>query len=144
MIKIELENNTKRAIEVLNRIPEFDGTLIESGINNRLINSPVILVALHNNKAIGCKVGYDRFSDGSFYSWVGGVIPEFRKQGIAQMLNSRMEEIAKEKGYTSIVFKTRNKFIPMLQFALKNGYQVVGFEKKKQVSENRIILKKKL
>ena len=33
---------------------------------------------------IGFKVGYER--DGYFYSWMGGVLSDYRKKGVAQNL----------------------------------------------------------
>lgn len=107
-----------------------------------LAKNPIILLAYDGDHPIACKIGYDRFSDGSFYSWLGGVIPEYRKKGVAEKLNLKMEEMAKKAGYISLIFKTRNRFKAMLQFGLKNGYQIVGFEEKTDPAENRIILKK--
>jgi predicted GNAT superfamily acetyltransferase len=144
MLVICRETQAENALKVLHAIPEFEGTFTISCLNELLKTDPVILVAYSENGPAGCKMGYDRFKDGSFYSWLGGVVPEFRNTGIAQKLNDEMEKIAKEKGYSSIIFKSRNKFKAMLQFALKNGYNMVGFEEKENISESRIILRKDL
>lgn len=144
MFEICSEISVENALKVLHAIPEFDGTFATSDLNERLKTDPVILVAYSEKQPVGCKIGYDRFLDGSFYVWLGGVLPKFRKRGLAKQLNDEMEIIAKEKGYTSIVFKTRNKFKAMIQFAFKNGYHIVGFQEKEIISENRIILKKDL
>lgn len=144
MINILQETNTVNAIAVLSGITEFTAPIKQEQFDIRLQSSPIILVAYFKGKAVGCKIAYDRFNDGSLYSWLGGVLPEYRNKGIAQQLNEKMEELAVEKGYHSIVFKTRNKFKSMLQFGLKNGYNIVGIEQKKDVSENRIVLKKEL
>ena len=142
MIRVKSEKTFTNALAVLNKIPEFSGKFTEQYLNERQTPSMMILVAYKENHPVGCKIVYDRFNDGSVYSWLGGVLPEFRKEGVAQLLNDKLEELAKEEGYNSIVFKTRNKFKSMLQFALKNGYNIVGFEKKDAVPEHRIILKK--
>ena len=144
MLEIKLEKHHKNTLLVLNRIPEFDGVFTSEYLTQRLDESAIILVAYVDDKVVACKIGYDRYCDGSFYSWLGGVLPEFRKQGIAQELNIRMEAFVKEKGYNSIVYKTRNKFTNMLRFGLKNGYKIIGFEEKEDISEHRIILKKSL
>lgn len=144
MIRIELETNCSATLNLLNSIPEFDGTFTEAYLKERLINDGIILLAFDNNTAIGCKIAYNRFGDKSLYSWLGAVLPNYRKQGIATLLNHEMEKRATINNYTSILFKTRNKHKSMLQFALKNGYDIINFEEKTDVSENRIILKKEL
>ena len=144
MIHITEEHKPDTAVTILKQIPEFEGDFTIELLEKRLMDTPIILVAFHNDLPVGCKIGYDRYQDGSFYSWLGGVLPEFRKKGIADQLNAKMEKRVSESGYTALVFKTRNKFKSMLQFGLKNGYQIVGFEEKDDPSENRIILKKQL
>lgn len=144
MIKILQEKNTDNAITVLLGIPEFVEAINHKQFALRLQADPIILVAYSKQKAVACKIGYDRFNDGTYYSWLGGVLPKYRNKGIALKLTAKMEQLAKEKGYTSIVFKTRNKFKAMLQFALKNRYNIIGFEAKDNPSENKIILKKKI
>ena len=144
MIQIKEDNTLENLIIVLNKIPEFSGDFTFDYLERRLQKHAIILVAYADEEPVACKVGYNRFFDGSFYSWLGGVIPEYRKKGIAEKLNLKMEEISKNAGYTSLIFKTRNKFKAMLQFGLKNGYEIVGFEEKTNSAENRIILKKQL
>ena len=144
MIRIVEENKPDTAATILKRIPEFTGDFTIDLFEKRLLDAPIVLVAYQDDLPVGCKIGYDRYHDGSFYSWLGGVLPEFRKKGIADKLNAEMEKRVSEKGYTSMLFKTRNKFKSMLHFGLKNGYQIVDFEKKHDPSEHRIILKKDL
>lgn len=143
MIRMQKEQNCSNALIVLNDIPEFAVTFNKNNIDERLNNSGIILVAYHDKKPVACKIAYNRFNNGSLYSWLGGVLPEYRRRGIATLLNSELEKIAKES-YQSIVFKTRNKFKPMIHFGLKNGYEIIGFEEKQNINEHRIILKKKL
>ena len=144
MTKIIQEIDPQNAIAVLSNIPEFTDPINHQQFKTRLQTNPVILVAYSGKKPVGCKIGYDRFHDGSYYYWLGGVLPEYRNISIAQQLNQKMEELAGEQGCDSIVFKTRNKFKSMLQFGLKNGYNIVGFKEKDDPLEHRIILKKEL
>lgn len=144
MIQIKPETTLSSTLKVLNGIPEFSGKFTIEQLKDRLQKDPLVLVAYENDKPVGCKIGYDRYGDGSFYSWLGGVLPEYRNRGIAQNLDDEMERRVRAKGFDSIVFKTRNKFKAMLQFAIKNRYQVVGFEEKGTVTEHRIVLKKEI
>lgn len=144
MLQIQCETSYKNALEVLNSVPEFSTVFSGEMLNERLSDERFILIALENEIPVGCKIAYKRFYDGSLYSWLGGVIPEYRNHAIAQQLSAEMEKLAKKNGYNSIVFKTRNKFKGMLRLALKSGYNIIGFEEKIPISENRIILKKQL
>lgn len=104
----------------------------------------LILVAYVDNNEAGFKVGYDKFGDGSFYSWMGGVVPAYRKNHIAKSLADTQETWALANGFNSIVFKTRNRHKAMLLFAISNGFSVMSVEEKPDVDDYRILLKKPL
>lgn len=125
------------------QIPEFHQPYTAQEYEKRLTNTPhLILIAYQNNQPIGFKVGYDKGT--SFYSWMGGVLPAFRKKGIAKLLAQTQENWAKKQGYKTITLKTRNQHRAMLIFALKNGFNIVGFEPKSSVEAHRIVLQKHL
>ena len=90
----------------------------------------------------GFKVGYAR--DDYFYSWMGGVLPKFRKRGVAKALAMEQEIWAKKNNFNSIQFKTWNQHKAMLIFSLKNGFDIIALEKRKRVVDYRIILEKKI
>lgn len=133
-------------VVISQQIPEFaDGIYDEKVYENRLFNiKSLILVALDKNTPVGFKVGYQRDDDGSFYTWMGGVLPDYRKLHIAQKLADTQEEWAIKEGFNAIVLKTRNRFKAMLLFAIKNGFCVEGVEQKDEIEDYRIILRKKL
>lgn len=138
------EGTIAECIEISNKIPEFNTENYGKEIYlQRLSNTKhLILVAEKNNELVGFKVGYDRDHDGSFYTWLGGVLPEFRQDKIATSLAERQETWAKEQGFTAITLKTRNRFKAMLIFALKNNFLIENIEPKEQVADNRILLRK--
>ena len=133
-------------VGISRQIPEFsDGIYEEKVYEIRLFNTKsLILVALAGDAPVGFKVGYKRDNDGSFYSWMGGVLPDYRKLHIAQQLADAQETWAKQEGFNAIVLKTRNCFKGMLLFALKNGFCIEEVEQKEVIEDNRIILRKKL
>lgn len=133
-------------VAISEQIPEFsDGIYDEKAYESRLLNTKfLILVALYNNTPVGFKVGYERDTDGSFYTWLGGVLPDYRKLHIAQQLADTQEKWAINEGFDAIVLKTRNRFKAMLLFALKNGFCIEAVEPKETIEEYRIILRKKL
>lgn len=131
------------AMQVAAMLPEFHNPPSAEVYRRRLSDVPhLILIARFGDQTVGFKVGYER--EGSFYSWLGGVLPQYRRQGIARQLAAAQEAWAKKKGYDSITFKTRNQHRAMLIFALNNGFQIVGFREKETVATNRILLRKPL
>lgn len=131
------------AVRVAAAIPEFQEPPLPAEYRRRLSDVPhLILVARSGSRPVGFKIGYER--DGSFYSWLGGVVPAHRRRGIARRLAEAQEEWARAQGYDHINFKTRNQHRAMLIFALNNGFQIVGFRQKETVATNRILLRKPL
>lgn len=131
------------AVTISKQIPEFSDAYEQVEYEKRLSKARhLILGAYYEGQAMGFKVGYERGD--YFYSWIGGVIPRFRKQGVAQALADFQENWAKNNGYTTIVFKTRNYLKGMLIFALKNGFHIIDVETYPDISRNRILLQKKL
>ncbi len=140
------EGTITECIEISEKILEFSsGNYDEAAYLQRLSNTQyLILVAEKDQQVVGFKIGYDRYQDGSFYSWLGGVLSENRKEGIAAQLANEQEKWVSEQGFSSITLKTRNRFRAMLIFALKNGFLIENIEIKENAEDNRIILRKML
>ncbi len=61
------------AINVSQKIPEFDNTYAKSEYVSRLKNVKyLVLTAYIDNKPVGFKIGYETTSKQNFYSWMGG------------------------------------------------------------------------
>lgn len=137
------EADIAACVELSLQIPEFIGPPAADEYERRLSGVPhLILVACIDGKAVGFKVGYQQ--EDHCYSWMGGVLPGYRKLGLAKQLAEAQEAWAKAQGYNSIIFKTRNQHKAMLIFALTNGFDIVGFREKETVTTNRILLRKAL
>ncbi len=144
VFKVE-ESGIEEALSLLKQLPEFD-QLKPLGYYEQVLKSKphLMLVAKHNQDTVGCKVGYDKFGDGSFYSWLGGVLPTYRKSGVAKKLADYQEDWARKRGFRSIKFKTQNRHKAMLQFAIKNGFSIYNVKPKDELELYRIELVKKL
>lgn len=142
---ITIRTGTSAEVVALSQqIPEFDNPHGATEYEKRLNNVPnLILIAFDGEKPVGFKVGYEKERDGSFYSWMGGVLPEYRRYGIAKRLADTQETWTKEKGYQAIRFKTRNRHTAMLQFALNNGFYLIAVEPREKLAEYRIVLEKR-
>lgn len=137
------EGTISEAVKISNEIEEFDNPHPASIYANRMKGKDnLILIATVDKTLVGFKVGYDKFGDGSFYTWMGGVKSGFRRSGIARMLANTQEDYVKSKGYDSIILKTRNRHKNMLIFALDLGFKITEVLTHEGINENRIVLKK--
>ena len=124
-------------------IPEFKVSYPLSEYNKRLGGVRHLLLGAYiDNQAVGFKIGYERAD--YFYSWMGGVVPQYRKMGVASKLAVHQEKWANEQGFKTVVFKTRNHLTQMLLFALSNGFQIIDIQKKERIADYRILLQKHL
>jgi len=133
-------------VNVSLQVPELENPHLEDVYKTRMNGKKqLILIAYVDGKEAGFKVGYDKFQDGkSFYTWMGGVLPEFRKKGIADALAKEQEAWIKNEGYENVILKTRNRHQGMLIFAIKNNFKIIKIEPRENIEEYRILLKKTL
>lgn len=102
----------------------------------------LILVAVSEGRVVGYKVGYEDRTP-RFYSWLGGVYPEFRAQGIASALMIRQHAWCQQHGYAVVRTHTKNKWRSMLILNLRHGFDVVGTYTDEK-GDPKIILEKQL
>jgi GNAT superfamily N-acetyltransferase len=89
--------------------------------------APALVTARFANGTLaGFKLGYRRGAT-LFYSWLGGVHPDARRQGVAAELMRRQHEWARSEGYTEIETQTRAVNNAMIILNLKSGFRVRGF-----------------
>ncbi|WP_188558847.1 GNAT family N-acetyltransferase [Hymenobacter glacieicola] len=74
---------------------------------------------------VACKLGYER-KPGHYYSWLGGVHPDFRRRGLAQELMRQQHAWGQQQGYRSIRTQTLNRWRSMLVLNLRMGFDIVG------------------
>ena len=146
-------------------VPELNGlTIHEVGLGSlaairhmnevifseqRIINSfekddLIILEARLNEKPVGFKIGY-RENAKIFYSAKGGVLPLFRRKGIAiVLLNSMMEKVA-DLGYQYFAFDTFPNLHPgMTILAMEHGFTLKKADYNAIYKEYRLRFEKKL
>lgn len=101
------------------------------------------LVAYSKGKPCGFKMGYEQ-SARRFYSWLGGVHPDFRSKGLARDLMKRQHELVKATGYKFVVTHTRNDFKEMLILNIRSGFSIVGVKQNLGEREVSIVMEKKI
>jgi GNAT superfamily N-acetyltransferase len=78
-------------------------------------------------KLVGLKLGYER-NRGVFNSWMGGVAPQARGQGLAADLMAAQHIWAKQSGFRGLETATRQSNQAMAILNLKAGYVVSGID----------------
>jgi len=139
------EVSIEEAVKVNVTIIEFDAPYQKDYFEDKYQDKDkLIIVAYIDNQPAGYIVGYDKFSDGSFYCWMAGVNPEFRKMGILKYLMDYEEKWAKENGYNKIKIKTRNNRREMIAYLVKYGFFFTEVVQHPDIDDNRILLEKEL
>lgn len=89
-----------------------------------------LIVTVDDDRVVGCKIGYEWQPDGqptkTFYSWLGGVDPAYRGQGIAGGLMRLQYASCRVTGYATIRTHTYNQWRDMLILNLRHEFQIVG------------------
>lgn len=134
-------------ITVHERIPEFVehfpytlDTFRERTENRKT----VCLMGYVDGNAAGYIVGYEKDGDGSFYCWMAGVDPAYRRNGVLSAMMDYLCDWAKKEGYMVLRIKTRNNRREMLSFLVKRGFHFLEVEKHDRKEDHRILLEKEL
>jgi len=81
------------------------------------------VLAYRNKKLIGFKIGYP-YNENTFYSWIGGVLPKFRQQGVAKHMAYLQEQWAVQNKFEILKTKSMNRFKEMIILNFKNGFEI--------------------
>lgn len=133
-------------LDELAPIWEINRTLFNE---DRIINSfdrqdLLLLVAHFEGMPAGFKVGYreNRFV---FYSAKGGVLPDFRRRGIARHLMYAMMDRVERMGYSRFAFDTFPNLHPgMTVLAVNEGFRLIKADYNSAYREYRLRFEKKL
>jgi ribosomal protein S18 acetylase RimI-like enzyme len=117
--------------------PPRNRSYFERRIRGRI--NPLILLAQMDGRPVGFSVGYE-LKPGTFYCWYIGVLPDFRRAGIASQLMEALAEKATGNGYHTIRFECFNSQRPMMHLAISQNYDIVGLRFHRQTQENLLIL----
>lgn len=104
----------------------------------------LISVAYVGDSPAGYAVWYDKDGDGSFYCWMTGVDPEFRRKGVLKGLMAFGQAIARTKKYKKLKTKARNSEKGMIAYLAKYGFLVTDFEKRPDNKDSKISFEKEL
>ena len=121
------------------QIPEFEDHYTLDKILKRLENRrSLALVARSDGKVVAYKVGYGE-TDYRFYSWIGGVLPDHRREGWATKLLHHQEQWCRAQEYKEINIWTANRYRKMLIFLLKEHYEIYAV-----ANDSKVLMRKSL
>jgi GNAT superfamily N-acetyltransferase len=109
----------------------FPGPAIE--LRWRLSRMPdaSVFVAHDGERPMGFKAGY-ALTEQRYYSWLGGVHPEGRRQGIATRLAQAQHHWLAGRGYTTVETASRADNAEMARLNLARGFLVEGSKNEPQ------------
>jgi GNAT superfamily N-acetyltransferase len=99
------------------------------------------LVARLGEQPVGFFLGFE-LKPTVYFAWFYGVLPEFRRQGIASQLMDAVHSWAQQNDYESVRFECHNQHRPMLHLAIALGYDIVGIRWDPDRGDNLVIFEK--
>ncbi len=102
-----------------------------------------MIVAMLDGAHVGIIVGFELIPT-TYFVWLCGVLPDFRRLGIATQLLDAQQAWAQEHHYQIIRFECQNQHRPMLHLAISEGYDLVGIRWDSAVMGNMVVFEKEL
>ena len=101
------------------------------------------LVATLNQRPVGFFLGFE-LKPTVYFAWFYGVLPEFRRQGIASQLMDAVHAWARQNDYESVRMECHNQHRPVLHLAITAEYDIVGVRWDPDRGDNLVIFEKVL
>jgi GNAT superfamily N-acetyltransferase len=103
----------------------------------------VQMLALVERRPVGFTIGFE-LKPSVFFTWFYGVLPDYRRQGIASQLMDAVHGWATMNEYESIRFEFHNQHRPMLHLAIALKYDIVGLRWDPDRGDNLVLFQKSL
>ena len=101
------------------------------------------MIARIKDRPVGFFMGFE-LKPTTFFAWFYGVLPDFRRQGIATQLMEAVHDWARDQEYESVRLECHNSARPMLHLAIALGYIVAGIRWDPDRGDNLVIFEKVL
>ncbi len=107
--------------------PKVDPKRYATRLRSNLIGCPWVFsgIARRDGRVVGLKLGCSH-DPRSFDSYMGGVSPTARRQGVAEELARRQEVWCRAQGFQFITTETEYDNRAMMSLNLKRGFYVAG------------------
>jgi GNAT superfamily N-acetyltransferase len=101
------------------------------------------MVARVKDQPVGFFLGFE-LKPTVFFAWFYGVLPDWRRQGIASQVMDAVHGWARQNDYESIRMECHNQHRPMLHLAIARGYDIVGIRWDPDRLNNLVLFEKAL
>jgi GNAT superfamily N-acetyltransferase len=101
------------------------------------------MVAQVNQRPVGFFLGFE-LKPQVFFAWFYGVVPAFRRQGIASQLMDAVHEWARTNDYDALRFECHNQHRQMLHLGIALEYDIVGIRWDPDRGANLLLFQKAL
>lgn len=120
-----------RLIAALAQLGEAVFGAPKADLHWRLEHMPSASVACASEagRLVGFKAGY-AMGRGRYYSWLGGVHPDFRRRGIAAELMRQQHAWLRERGFETVETAANRDNLAMIRANLDHGFTVCGLRHK--------------
>ena len=137
------ENMLQHAVELYNSIfrPRNDASYFHRRFLGR--HNVLTLLARIDSRPVGFWMGFE-LKPGMFYHWLGAVVPDLRRQGIARQLQEAQQAWARDHEYEYIRCECLNHQREFIHFAIEVGYDIVGIRWDSTHADNLIAFEKSL
>jgi ribosomal protein S18 acetylase RimI-like enzyme len=128
--KVQISHTKKSwtAELVLTPLPEPVQKRFEEQLFAEHVEEPRAFTAIHNDKQIGwIQLGYEKWNN-RMRVWELLIKKEHRRKGIGTQLMQHAIKLAKERGARMLVLETQSCNTNAIQFYLKQGYELIGFD----------------
>lgn len=101
------------------------------------------LIAEVEGRPIGFSCGFE-LKPSTWFNWLIGVLPDFRRAGIAAQLSEAEQAWAADHGYSLVRMECHNQHRPVLHMAISQGFDVVGVRWDSERHSNLVIFEKEV
>lgn len=125
--------------DIFNQVfqPPRDLAFFERRLKGR--NDSLILLAEIDHQPVGFAIGYENKPD-TFYCWLMGVLPDYRRAGVGSQLLEAMRAWARDNGYHIIRQECYNWQRSLIHLSISQKYDIVGLRYEADTGTNMIIL----
>ena len=137
------ENMLQHAVELYNSIfrPRYDVGYFHRRFLGR--HNVLTLLARIDGRPVGFWMGFE-LKPGMFYHWLGTVVADLRRQGVARQLQEAQQAWARDHEYEYIRCECLNHQREFIHFAIEVGYDIVGIRWDSTHADNLIAFEKSL
>jgi len=142
-IDILAPNDLDLVVNLYNQIftPPNEKAFFERRFLGRYNN--LVMVAAVDGEPVGFTLGFE-LKPSVYFSWLYGVLPDYRRVGIGSQLMHAVHAWAAEHGYEAVRLECHNDHRAMLHMCIEHRYDVLGVRWDPDRGANLVLFEKHL